>query len=64
VDKLRATRRPGESYSDVILRLFVIPEGRIVPARRAGFASRHPGRLSIETSDRVNRPVRRGDSFP
>jgi hypothetical protein len=30
-DKLAALRRPGESYSDVILRLSASAEGRIVP---------------------------------
>jgi hypothetical protein len=31
VDRLRVLRGRGESYSDVILRLFASAEGRIVP---------------------------------
>ena len=31
VDRLRSLRGPGESYSDVILRLYADAPGRIVP---------------------------------
>jgi hypothetical protein len=34
VNRLRALRGPGESYSDVILRLSADAPGRIVPRRR------------------------------